>query len=555
MLGPIFAIEMVTSARRTRYFMVRVLYAVALLFALFITYQSTVAYTRIRTIGQAANVAGNFFYSFSTLQLLAVVMVGPAMAAGTIAVERERRTIEYLFATDLTNREIVLGKLASRLLQIGYLLLAGLPVLALAMLMGGIAPQQLLAVFIITLATMVTVAVLAVTVSVWSPRVRDAITRVYVILFALLVMPSLIVAPMLKWLQVYDWVGMVNEPLIQANPFVVMGRVMITGVTGQGGSSVYWDPVWQLVFVQGVATVTMAALATWAVRRVHLKEAGKAPTRIRPILAVRRRQIGRYPMIWKEMAAARSASRLGIVGRVAMWLIVLGVVGPAIYWFVTLDGRMSAGATMMAADFLACGALLLVAGRAAGSITTEREKDTWVSLLSTPLTAQEIIVGKLVGSLHAARGLVIPLGILWGLQVLKTPEFIPSIPFTLVTLAIVAFFAAGLGVNYSLRCANSTRAMGATLATAVFVAGGYLFCCAPMMIGGSGSELVLAPCIPFLIAFPASMMMQSSSSPRWESAIVGAYAFGVIGYLIAGAFLFGAMTNRFDEANGRIADK
>jgi len=37
----------------------------------------------------------------------------------------------------------VLSKLAARLLQVACLTLAGVPILALAMLMGGIAPAQL----------------------------------------------------------------------------------------------------------------------------------------------------------------------------------------------------------------------------------------------------------------------------------------------------------------------------------------------------------------------------------------------------------------------------
>ena len=101
MLGPIFSIEMLTSARRSRYYLLRVLYAVILFFALFTTYNSTTRFGNLNSISQSANVAGNFFYSFAILQILAVLMVGPAMAAGVIAVERERRTIEYLFATDL----------------------------------------------------------------------------------------------------------------------------------------------------------------------------------------------------------------------------------------------------------------------------------------------------------------------------------------------------------------------------------------------------------------------------------------------------------------------
>ena len=97
-------------------------------------------------------------------------MLGPAMVAGTIATERERRTIEYLFASSLSNAEIVLGKLAAKLLHVVYLILAGVPVLALVMLMGGIAPEALLVLLILTLSTVLTVSTLSIAVSVWSAR-------------------------------------------------------------------------------------------------------------------------------------------------------------------------------------------------------------------------------------------------------------------------------------------------------------------------------------------------------------------------------------------------
>ena len=92
------------------------------------------------------------------LQLLAVVLLGPAMVAGTIATERERRTIEYLFASSLSNAEIVLGKLAAKLLHVVFMILAGVPVLALVMLLGGIAPEALLTLLILTLSTVLTVS-------------------------------------------------------------------------------------------------------------------------------------------------------------------------------------------------------------------------------------------------------------------------------------------------------------------------------------------------------------------------------------------------------------
>lgn len=133
--GPIFRVELVSAARRRRYFALRVAYSLVILFVLWVTYENTAMNSARRggsssSINATANAAAAFFWSFSWVQVIGILLVAPAMAVGTIATERERRTIEYLFATDLSNLEIVLGKTAARLLLIGQLVLASLPVLA-----------------------------------------------------------------------------------------------------------------------------------------------------------------------------------------------------------------------------------------------------------------------------------------------------------------------------------------------------------------------------------------------------------------------------------------
>src|SRR5438094_417338 len=77
-----------------------------------------------------------------------------AYTAGAISEEKEHRTLEYLLATDLRNREIVLGKLASRLANLALLVVAGLPVLSLLQFLGGVDPDLMLATFALTGLTM-----------------------------------------------------------------------------------------------------------------------------------------------------------------------------------------------------------------------------------------------------------------------------------------------------------------------------------------------------------------------------------------------------------------
>ena len=107
LFGPIVSLEMITGARRARYFIVRVLYALVLFVVLWINYSELISQRTIASDGTMstralAEFSRAFFATFAVVQMGAVLMLTPAMIAGSIAQERERRTIEYLFASTLT---------------------------------------------------------------------------------------------------------------------------------------------------------------------------------------------------------------------------------------------------------------------------------------------------------------------------------------------------------------------------------------------------------------------------------------------------------------------
>ena len=68
------------------------------------------------------------------------MLAAPAATAGAICVDRARGTLTHMLATDLSDPEIVLGKLAARLLPVLGLVACSWPVLALSSLLGGIDP-------------------------------------------------------------------------------------------------------------------------------------------------------------------------------------------------------------------------------------------------------------------------------------------------------------------------------------------------------------------------------------------------------------------------------
>ena len=84
---------------------------------------------------------GRGFYGVTTMILLGLVgLAAPAATAGAICLDKARGNLTLLFATDLSDAEIVLGKLAARLVPVLGLILCAAPVLAIATLFGGVDP-------------------------------------------------------------------------------------------------------------------------------------------------------------------------------------------------------------------------------------------------------------------------------------------------------------------------------------------------------------------------------------------------------------------------------
>ncbi|MCD8220592.1 MAG: ABC transporter permease [Clostridiales bacterium] len=77
-------------------------------------------------------------YSFvSILEFVMVIFIMPALTAGSISGEYERRTLDILLTTKLTPWEIVWGKLEAALSTMALMLISSLPVMSLMFVYGG----------------------------------------------------------------------------------------------------------------------------------------------------------------------------------------------------------------------------------------------------------------------------------------------------------------------------------------------------------------------------------------------------------------------------------
>ncbi|MEQ8208514.1 MAG: ABC transporter permease [Lacipirellulaceae bacterium] len=582
--GPIYRVELVSVSRRTRYYVMRVIYALILFFILWMSYSTMTSFGRVTgqpiSIRQASHMATGFFISFSWVQLLGILLVAPAMAVGTIATERERRTIEYLFVSDLSNLEIVLGKTLARLTLIGKFLLVALPILFLFRMLGGIPADLLAGSFLIGGSTVLLVTAISVAVSVWSPKSRDAMIRVYLLMAVLFLLPLILLVftqGALRNVAGSPWLNFVQDSLeavISLNPIYVLGEAM--GNRFAAGATFDFSPLLEMAGWHLAISLTCITLATWAVRRVHLGASSKGEksdqsdglSLFQTISRGWRPALGDRPMIWKEAFAGTAKTRFGWLGLITGTLIVLTIFGLTVYAFVESLGYQRSYSSkrdyfgFMAGLVGAVGSLLLISlsSRAAGSITQEKESDCWLSLLATPLTGSEILAGKVLGSFYAMRWGIVPLAFAWLLAAFLNPGyFAAAIPFMLTAIAC-ASFAAMLGLYFSLRSKTTLQASASTIATLIVVGGGYMLCCCGVIgvTGGQGGEqlmtIALAPCMPYLLGFPSSFGLwwnEVGTGGDQFFRFVISYMLGTIGYGIASFVLWRSIVEQFERIAGR----
>lgn len=182
LFGPIFAKEMVEMSRRWRYYQNRIIFGVVVLIVLLMVHQESQYRYMNRggvTLQTLSKMAEVFFLSYLWVQYLLVYLFVPFFLTGVIAGEREHKTLELLFTTQLGNREIIFGKLGSRVVSMMMLILSGVPIVAITMLFGGVNPQVFLYALLSTMLAVLYTSSMAIYFSTTTKTTMGALVRTY----------------------------------------------------------------------------------------------------------------------------------------------------------------------------------------------------------------------------------------------------------------------------------------------------------------------------------------------------------------------------------------
>jgi ABC-type transport system involved in multi-copper enzyme maturation permease subunit len=487
MIGPILHQEMLLGGRRYRLHVLRWIYAGWLVLQViwfYLAFQSeeyqvAVAYNRMSGGGvfnpsSAPEVVGaNFAETFLRQQMLLLLLVTPAFVAGAVTDEKRRGTLQYLLTTDLESRHIVLGKLIGRVAQVALVLLAGLPLFALLAGFGGLPPITLVfsaAVLVMPLFALASGTLLS---SVLCRQTRDAVLAFYLVCVVL----GLVV-----------WAGgglfLYLDPLYMLAPaygasgsldLAEAGRRLLVGSLLWGGA--------------GTAFLTAAAAR---LRPAYIKELERLRPERLDFSAADRVPIDDEPVRWREsnveglapnpslrrvpqwLAIALIASLTTLSSLVILYLALAPGVGTAevLRGLLQLNVRKvalllqdSSTGFLIQSVVVMLVASLIVGIRCSGAISTEREKQTWEGVLLTPLTAKQIIRGKMWGIMSSSYWYLLAYGApAVTLSVLGGPL---ALAYTLVWLAatfLAMYFIGAAGLWCSVRAANSWRSLLHTMA-------------------------------------------------------------------------------------------
>jgi ABC-type transport system involved in multi-copper enzyme maturation permease subunit len=523
-----------------------------LLFGLWLEWIGDAAHRNLAQIKVQAEVADAFHATLVFIAMVMVLLAAPAATAGAICLDKARGTLLHVMVTDLSDTEIVLGKLAARLVPVLGLLASSLPVLALLTLMGGIDPVAVLGSFLVLVGVAFLGCALALTFSVWARRPYEVLLATYLVWIAwFLLVPG---AAFVSW-----HLGYGSRP-----PVAVLRSNLYMLTVGANDPSDPTSPGFgeQVLFLVAATLVSagLLALAVLRLRPVIIGQwsRGERPERGRGSVSARPRGAARLgptldgnPVLWREWHRNRP-SRWARVVWTAFGVLAVGLSVYSLSRFWTSSSG-SRDFPAVVNGFLASIGLLLLSLTSATSLSEERRRGSLDVLLASPLSSREILWGKWWGAFRSVVVLAfLPTAVsavlaLWSWRLVGP---------LLVLGLFLAYGAAITSLRLALATwiANTTRVLVLSVTAVVGMTIGPLPIVAILFPRAGQAGLCIAMVSPWMgVGYFSAVIAGNEPSALWPRAS-GFAVFWTGVYTIVAAALAVAAWITFDRCMGRMPE-
>lgn len=376
--------------------------------------------------------AKNLVEMFFLGQFLLVSMMAPSFAAGTITGEKERKTYEMLLASPLRPGAIVLGKMVASLTHLAVLMFSSLPIVMLCIPLGGVSLYEVLAAYLGMIVSVVVFGAISVACSSYFKRTSASLVVSY-----LMILPMALFA-------VLTWRWLSGEGpfrlLLTVTVVPVVGLALTVVLMANTSARLLHPPD---VGAEGKEVVDLEEEAQQAVGLViqpdQFPDRLFAPPKREDLI-----EDGANPVYDKEIRSeifSQGTLMLRLVIQVSM-LLAIPLMAVCLY----IKSKYAAWYMSYVLLFN----MLVGPVFSAGSVTSERERQTLDLLLTTIITPWQILWGKLVAGLRVSS--VLTSFLLWPVllacimvqaywtNLLSVLAYLVIVALTCLTTAVTALF-------------------------------------------------------------------------------------------------------------------
>lgn len=499
--GPVFWKELLEAARRKRYLLLRCVIPALFLFVFSVEAIESGWRRQSHTpiLQQQARMGREFFEVWTVFLTMTLGLAAPLLVGGLIASERERGSLDLLFTTDLTGREIVLGKVASRIAILWLLVFGSAPVLELIGFLGGVGFEQMFSVLALTLSGAAFISSVGLFYSTVTKRPWIAIVRTYfffgVCWFLIPISGFALVYTIMDVFGLrsyyrnpfeHPWMVVLHLPICLIAQFEPrVGAPLAPSVLALGNSAISWIFAAFFLFLthRNLRTDPSMKSGWWIFAPIRwLKRVGvwtatpllRGLAMIAPATGLSKfamtpermeRLLDHQPVAWRNLKASVFDPE-HYLARIQGFLVVvlIGFLGIGTIAFGPPRARDYVAfflLTLLVLHFL-LGVL------AAGAISRERERGSLDLLRMTMLTPHHVLFGNLVGAFRAVR---IALWAVAALLLFAALFDVFTISFAVQYAAVLAVGTACIGVQavlISTAAPNTLTAIGGTVAVGFF---------------------------------------------------------------------------------------
>jgi ABC-type transport system involved in multi-copper enzyme maturation permease subunit len=432
--NPVLQRELLVNLRTGRSFLLMAAYQVLLAVVVLVAWPSDERLDLSSSPPSARRLVDLFFLG----QYVIASLMAPSFAAGAITGEKERMTYELLLATPLRPVAIIIGKMIASLTHLAMIIVASLPIIVLCLPLGGLSVYEVLAAYLGLIVSVILFGAIGIACSSYFHRTSASLVVSY-----LTILPLVMAA-------IWFWRGLEGSGALRLQiTTLVIPAFAFTAVIllcGNAAGRMLYPPD---VGSEGKDVIDLEQENEQAVglviNRDQFPDRLFAPPKKQTLMAD-----GANPVYDKEIHSeifSQGTLMLRLVIQISMLLAL-----PLMAWLLFISSEKSPWFVVFVVVFnMLVGPVFL-----AGAISGERERQTLDLLLTSTVTASQLMWGKLLVGLRVSC--VLTGFLLWPLLLaaLFVDSFWSNWLSVLLMFAIVAAVCVSNGV-IALFCSSLMR--------------------------------------------------------------------------------------------------